>query len=174
MEPQFEIRSYSDRKALTEFYRKIAMPLGLPMTIIIGVCTIYLAGITALWWILDPAELPEILFMLFALIVVDAVGIFLPEWTVWNVMRQVKAQNGGVEPETVVTVGNTIEISAGITRSTIEFQRIIKVRRLKHSYVLLITKRSGILLRPGCFTKGTFEEFKQYLRRKRPDLVIPD
>ena len=173
MEPKFELRYYSDRKALTEFYRKIAIPFWLPMTIIIGVCVLYVAGVTALCCLLDPTELSEMLLPLFAMMVFGAVVFFLPEWTVWNVMRQVKEQSGGVEPEMVVTVGDTIEASAGITCSTIEFHRIIKVRRLKHSYVLMITRRSGILLRPDCFTKGSFEEFKQYLRQQCPNLFIP-
>ena len=174
MEPKFELRSYSDRKVLAEYSRKIGVPIWLPMTIITVAVSLYKAGVAAMWLTIDPTALSKVLPQLLLLIVANVVIIFFPYWGTMSTMHQLKAQNGGVEPETVATVGDTIEISSGITRHSIEFQQIIKVRRLKHSYVLLITKRSGVILRPDCFTKGTFEEFKQYLRQKRPDLVIPD
>ena len=174
MEPKFELRYHSTLSVLVEFYRKIGMPFWLPMMILSGAYFLYNAAASIMFWIFDALSFSEMILPVLPPAILFAVIAFLPQWAAWNVMRQTKAQNGGVEPETVVTVGNTIEISAGITRSTIDFHRIIKVRRLKYSYVLLITKRSGVLLRPDCFTKGTFEEFKQYLRQKRPDLVIPD
>jgi hypothetical protein len=57
---------------------------------------------------------------------------------------------------------------------TIEYRKIVRVVRLKHSYLLMTSRRTGVLLDPNGFTKGTFEEFKQFLRQKRPDLTIPE
>ena len=57
---------------------------------------------------------------------------------------------------------------------TVEYRKIVRVLRLKHSYVLMIGKRNGVMLDPKGFTKGAFEEFKHFLREKRPDLTIPE
>ena len=59
--------------------------------------------------------------------------------------------------------------------STYDYDQIEKIYSLKSSYTLIFAKNSGtlILSREG-FTKGTFSEFKQFLRYKRPDLKIPE
>ena len=57
---------------------------------------------------------------------------------------------------------------------TVEYRKICKVVRLKHSYVLMIGKRNGVMLDPNGFTKGNFEDFKRFLQEKRPDLTVPE
>ena len=57
---------------------------------------------------------------------------------------------------------------------TIEYRKILRVLRLKHSYMLMMGKRNGVMLDPNGFTKGTFEEFKQFLRDTYPNLQIPE
>ena len=57
---------------------------------------------------------------------------------------------------------------------TLDYETIVRVVRLKHSYVLMNSRRTGIMLDTSSFTKGTFEEFKQFIRTKRPDLKIPE
>lgn len=62
----------------------------------------------------------------------------------------------------------------GTIHITAEYCKIVRVVRLKHSYVLMMGKRNGLILDSNAFTKGTFEEFKQFIREKRPDLNIPE
>ena len=99
---------------------------------------------------------------------------FLPQFYAWSVMKNGKKQNDGVAPEVIITFGETIKLHEGMVDITVEYRKIQKVVRLKHSYMLMIGKRNGLMLNPDCFTKGTFEEFKKFLREKRPDLKIPE
>ena len=50
----------------------------------------------------------------------------------------------------------------------------VSVRPERYSYELIKSKNERIVVEPGSFTKGTFAEFKQFLRQKRPDLLIPE
>lgn len=73
-----------------------------------------------------------------------------------------------------VSFGDSIEINQGNIRVYWAYSEISQVRHLKYSYELMKNKRMGIMLDPDGFTKGTFKEFKQFLRGKRPDLKIPE
>ena len=59
--------------------------------------------------------------------------------------------------------------------STFDYAQIKKVYSLKSCYALVFAQNSAVIVlsRDG-FTKGTFSEFKQFLRTKRPDLKIPE
>ena len=61
-----------------------------------------------------------------------------------------------------------------MTHIAVEYRKIRRVVHLRHSYVLMIGRRNGVILDPNTFTKGTFAEFKQFFREKRPDLTIPE
>jgi transcriptional regulator with XRE-family HTH domain len=76
--------------------------------------------------------------------------------------------------ETVIAFGETIEIHEGMVHLTIEYRKSVREVRLKHSYMLMLGKHNGVLIDPNGFTKGSFEEFKGFLREKRPDLTIPE
>ena len=106
--------------------------------------------------------------------VVFASLYFLPDYYAWLTLRNTKKQNDGALPETVVVFGDTIEMFEGMVHLTIEYRKIEKVVRLNNSYVLMNGKRTGVILDPNGFTKGTFSEFKQFLHEKRPDLKIPE
>ena len=56
----------------------------------------------------------------------------------------------------------------------LDYAQIQRVLHLKYSYELIKRKNERIVVAPGSFTKGTFAEFKQFLRQKRPDLLIPE
>ena len=99
---------------------------------------------------------------------------FLPHIYAWSALRASKKQNDGIMPATIITFGDIIELREGMVHITVEYRKIVKVLRLKHSYMLMTGKRNGVMLDPNGFTQGTFEEFKQFLREKRPDLKIPE
>ena len=92
----------------------------------------------------------------------------------WNALRVSRRNNDGVMPETRITVGETIEMDEGIVHVSLEYRKLRRVMHLKHSYVLMLGRRNGLIIDPNGFTKGTFAEFKQFLREKRPDLDIPE
>lgn len=76
--------------------------------------------------------------------------------------------------ESVIRFGEKIVIAESQMELTLDYQTIVRVVRLKHSYVLMNSRRTGVMLDVNGFTKGTFEQFKQFLREKRPDLKIPE
>ena len=100
-------------------------------------------------------------------------GIFWPEIAGWFSLRRFRKDTDG-EGVYRVAFGDVIEVRQGQIRVTWEYSEITRVERLKYSYELIKNKRLTIMVVPACFTKGTFEEFKQFLREKRPDLYIPD
>ncbi|MBQ9761705.1 MAG: hypothetical protein IJV82_01350 [Oscillospiraceae bacterium] len=57
---------------------------------------------------------------------------------------------------------------------TIEYRKVIAVRRLRFSYALMTGKKTAVLIQENSFTKGTFEEFKAFLREKYPDMYVPE
>ena len=71
-----------------------------------------------------------------------------------------------------MTFGDTIEMHEGMVHLTIEYRKIVRTIRLKHSYMLMLGKRNGVMLEPNAFTKGSFEEFKQFLRTKCPGILV--
>ena len=169
MEQQFELRYYANKKMLAEFARKYSV--GPRWPVVIGFAVIY--AYLLIFCVLGQ-QLWEMLAFVIAIGIVMFLIAFMPQWYTWLTLRNVKKQNDGVQPETIVTFGDIIEMHEGMVHLTIEYRKIKKVIRLKYSYMLMLGKRNGVMLAPDSFTKGTFEEFKQFLREKRPDLVIPE
>ena len=169
MEPIFENRYYNSQAMLTEFFRKYSLGPRPPMVAAMAVIfACFIIG-SCVYRIL-PEMLPMLLFMgvIFTLL------FFLPDWFAWNTLRNTKKQYDGLLPETTVTFGDVIEVREGMVQYTIEYRRIVRAVHLKHSYVLMIGKRNGILLDLKGFSKGTFEECKQFLREKRPDISFSE
>ena len=73
-----------------------------------------------------------------------------------------------------IAFGEQIEVTQGTIKATWEYSDICEVYHLKHSYELVKSKRLGLIVDPNGFTKGSFDEFKQFLREKRPDLTVPE
>ena len=170
MEPRFEIRFRTSRKMITEFGRKYAT--GPKWAYLITFWTIYVL-LLLIPLLAGRLEQTQAILIITLGIVMLYVGL-LPQIYAWSSCRASKMQNDGIQPETVITLGDTIELHEGMIHITVEYRKIVKVVRLKHSYLLMLGKRNGVMLDPNSFTKGTFEEFKQFLREVRPDLVIPE
>ena len=169
MEPQFEIRYKISTDALREFHRKFGSGPRYPTVILMAVVFLVLTLYSAYAGILADV-LPALAgYGVFSLVI-----FFLPWYIAWNVQRSSRRNNDGVMPETRITVGETIEMDEGMIRISLEYRKLHRVVHLKHSYVLMLSRRSGIMIDPNGFTKGTFAEFRQFLREKRPDLEIPE
>ena len=167
MDPLFENRYCSNYRMFTEFARKYAV--GPRWPILIASWVLYLFSLTVLIWAGGIGEIGY--FLLFLGVFLFLLG-FMPQWYSWQTMKNTKKQNDGVIPETVITFGDSIELHEGMVNITVEYRKIVRTVRLKHSYLLMIGKRNGVMLDPDGFTKGSFEDFKQFLREKRPDLKV--
>lgn len=170
MEPRFEIRYTANQKILREFYRKIGIGPRYPTVIAVLVGSagliFYSASQGILAEVADTFTLCGLVFLLL---------FFLPWYISWNALRTSKRNNDGVIPETRITVNeDRIDVDEGWVHFTLEYRKFRRVVHLKHSYVLMMGRRSGLMIDPDGFTKGTFAEFKQFLREKRPDLNIPE
>ena len=167
MEPMYEVRYYDNYKMIAEFARKHL--LGPRMPALIGYWVFY--GVLMVISIQSGAFY-DLKYMLFAFGIFMLVVSFLPHWYTYSIMRGSKKQNDGILPETVVTFGDAIEMHEGMVHLTIEYRKIVRTIRLKHSYMLMLGKRNGIMLDPNGFTKGSFAEFKQFLQEKCPGLTV--
>ena len=171
MEPLFENRYYASKKMMTEFGRKYAVGPTRPRMALAWILFI-LVGIPVL---VSPESFTPLLRAVLCILgPILLLSMFLPHLYAHAAIRHVKQQNDGIQPEAIITFGDTIELHEGIIHITVEYRKIIKVVHLKHSYLLMIGKRNGVMLDPNAFTKGTFSEFKKFLREMRPDLNIPE
>ena len=169
MEQLFENRYFAKHRMFSEFARKYSLgPRPAAVCIVIAIYTYFIVKSWLGGILLE--MLPTLLFMG----VVFGSLYFLPDYYSWLTLRNTKKQNDGELPETKIVFGDTIEMFEGMVHLTIEYRKIEKVVRLRNSYVLMNGKRTGILIDPDGFTMGTFEEFKQFLRTKRPDLKVPE
>lgn len=168
MEPVFENRYFDNHHMLAEFGRKYLLGPRMPVAIVTGLLYLFLL-IPAI----HTGTFREDRFFFLAIGAVLLVSFFIPHFYARAALRGAKKNNDGVLPETVITFGEAIELREGPVCITIEYHKIVKAVRLKHSYVLMTSRRSGVLLRPECFTKGSFEELLVFLREKRPDLEFP-
>ena len=171
MDILFENRYYSTKKMMAEFGRKYAVGPTWPK--LIGFWVMYVVVVIPMLVASDAFDGTSRILMSILGITMLAVS-FLPQLYAWSAVTSAKKQNDGVAPEVIITFGETIKLHEGMVDITVEYRKIQKVVRLKHSYMLMIGKRNGLMLDPEGFTKGTFEEFKQFLRDKRPDLKIPE
>ena len=142
---------------LAEFFRKYTVGPR-PVTTLITVAVFLFFVIRSFLWGILWEMLPTLLFIA----VIFSSLQFLPNLYAWSSRRQGKKQNDGILPGTRITFGDTIEMYEGMIHITVEYRKILRVVRLKHSYVLMIGKRNGVMLDPNGFTKGTFSEFKQF------------
>ena len=170
MESQFEIRYTVSKNMLREFYRKFGSGPRYPTVVMMAVV---FTGLTL--YSVCAGVLTDVLPVLVGCGVVFLAIFFLPWYIAWNTMRASKRSNDGVMPETKVTVGeDSVDMDEGFVHLSLEYRKFCRVVHLKHSYVLMMGRRNGLMIDPDGFTKGTFAEFKQHLRSTRPDLTIPD
>ena len=77
-------------------------------------------------------------------------------------------------PSHCVRFGDKIIIESPDQTRILEYRKIQRVVATKNAYIIYDTKPGVVFLDPNGFTKGNFEEFKLFLKSKRPDLDIPE
>ena len=169
MEPVFEIRFVPTHKMISENMRKYGIGPRIPTVIICAI--VFVAMIGYLCWVGLWERMRTFVIVLLAL---EIAVFFIPDILTWARGKMIKKQNGGKLLEAVITVAHTIEYREGPWDMHFEYADLTGVLHLKHSYKLRFVGRKSLLLDPDGFTKGTFSEFKQFLREKRPDLNIPE
>ena len=167
MEPLFEVRYYDNHKMIAEFARKYSIGPRMPVLVVFWVFFAVLLAVS-----IQNGTIYDQKYMLFVFGVCMFAVSFLPQLYAYGVIQGSKKQNDDILPETVVTFGDTIEMHEGMVHLTIEYRKIVRTIRLKHSYMLMLGKRNGVMLEPNAFTKGSFEEFKQFLRTKCPGILV--
>ena len=57
-------------------------------------------------------------------------------------------------------------LTEGVTCLATDYAQIGEIRMLKHSCVLMTSKRTGIMFKPDSFTVGTYEDCLAFLKEK--------
>ncbi len=99
--------------------------------------------------------------------------IFAPEIYAWRAVCRYRKDTADCGPYRY-TFGDNIVNYQKNKQVIVEYSAITKVEHLKYTYELVLDKNSVVAIDPNRFTKGTFDEFVQFLRTKRPDLQIPE
>ena len=167
MEPLFEIRFAPTHNMLAENIRKYGVGPRIPTVIF---CTLAIAAMIG--YVVAVGLWERMQTFVIILITAEMLLFFLPHILAGFLCWSGRIGNGGKVPQAVITVADTIIYQSGSINMCFEYKDLTGTVRLKHSYKLRFTNRRGLLLCPDGFTKGTLEEFKQFLREKRPDLHI--
>ena len=81
---------------------------------------------------------------------------------------------GSQSAELTYRFGDTIQVICDGKTMELSYKQITMVDVFADHVVLGIQKNMMLFVAIDGFTKGTFSEFKQFLRTKRPDLKIPE
>lgn len=81
---------------------------------------------------------------------------------------------GSQSAELTCHFGDTIQVICDDKTMELPYRKITMVDIYADHMVLGIQKNMMLFVAIDGFTKGTFSEFKQFLRTKRPDLKIPE
>ena len=119
-----------------------------------------------IWWKIRK------LFVITAMI--EGIIFFLPHIVTTIGILVAKKRNGGKLPESVITVSDRIIYKTDIGECVYELCDLTETVRMKYSYKCRFTNRRSLLVDTNGFTKGTFEEFKEFLRKNCINAVISD
>ena len=170
MEVLLENTYICDKKMMREFYRKYSV--GPTPIISIVTAVLMLIELPAL---VVGIMLRRDVWMLAVMYLVFIVIQFFPRLFTWANLRNAKKQNDGVMPETrVVFTEENIQMFEGMVHLTVEYRKITKAIRLKHSYALMTGKRTAVLIKPDGFTQGSLEELRRFLGEKCPGIQIAE
>lgn len=99
-------------------------------------------------------------------------GVFWPNLAAKSMIYRYRKEYGTDRYR--ISFGEGIEVQAGSIRIVWNYEDITSVVHWKYTYELQRSRTLAVRVCPECFVKGNFEEFKAFLRKKRPDLTIPE
>lgn len=106
------------------------------------------------------------------LIIIISTTLLSPYLTIKQIKDNDRQIHGGQKMLTKTQFGKVIQITEGTFSLTVNYTQIIEIYELKSVYVMMFGKRNGIVIAPDAFTKGDFESFKVFIRKKCKNAVI--
>ena len=171
MEYLFENVNTYTRTQMEEYWEYTDKPYLVRSLVFLGIALAVILGICVWMW----PWIDTLIIVVLVLMVVSIVRrLNQGKKQGQTAYEQLLSYYDDVMPAVTVRFGETIFVQGKDTTRVIEYRKIKEVVALKHSYAIYDKKPGVILLDRNGFTKGTFEEFKQFLRAKRPDLTIPE
>ncbi len=168
MEPIFECEFVPTVPMLANRIRRIR-PINVILMLVLGFVCALVTIPRAVEYRFDGLWLPLFLFgcayFMFS--------IFWPEINAWRTVRQYQ-KNYMVSGPYRYTFGDHIVCYQKKMQVSVDYSAITKVVPTQYAYELFMYSNWVIVVEPDRFTKGTFDEFVQFLRAKRPDLQIPE
>lgn len=157
----FENKYYSNDEMLSEYINKVILKAFKIKGLLVGAGAIILLAISLMqndkvWVGISGTCLFIVVFVL----------LLTPSMTLKQLKESDKKIHRSKKPQTKVQFGDKIYLSEGSFSLEIEYDQIINKYDLEHSYALMFGKKNGILLEPSSFVRGTFEDFKDFIKEK--------
>ena len=154
----FENRYHTDDKMLSEYVHKVLCKRIYFMGAVFTPIALIMTGITMV-------KKDYIFNAVFGvcLFIITFTILITPPLTIRQLIENNKRLLNGKDYEAIIQFGDNIKINQGTFSLTIEYNQILKIHELKHSYVLMFAKSSGIILDPAGFTIGDFSTFKEFI-----------
>lgn len=161
MNIQFENRYYSDDSMLSEYVHKVLCKRIYLMGAVFAPIAFIMTGIMLMKqdYILTAVFGVCLFIFIFTILIT-------PPLTIRQLGESNKRMHNGKNHEAVIQFGENISISQGTFSLTIEYDQILRIYELKHSFVLMFAKSSGIIIDPNGFTIGDFNAFKEFIRTR--------
>lgn len=169
----FENVFTEDENTLTEIGKTHRGSFRQIFLVILILLTLYFAQ-AAVASILMWQDYTYLLFVLVYLLL-DLYYLFAPRINARIYMkRSLKFHDGMIPEHRISCTGKELCATFGKQQVLIPYDKLDKAAVTKHCIVLTAKKYARITLRKDSFTKGTYEEFTQFLRAKCPALKIPN
>ena len=164
MDILFENRYYSDKKILLEYVKDIHCKY--PR--IIGFLFILVAIFYTYLILFKMRSLRFVMAVLTILIFIISLRlIFYHLVYLKNMKKSSLNLHNGQTPESILQfTDNNIALKEGKVSMEFEYNQIKKIKEYKLTYILMIGKKQGLILKKDSFTIGTFEEFKKFINEK--------
>ena len=162
MDIKFENRYFNTEEMLREYVNVV-----LCRKIKIFGILIFIVGIIMMTYSLSDKNYIISSFIGISAVISIIISILTPSLTIKEIKENKNGINGFSKDETVVQFGDKIKFNEGAFSITIEYCQIKNIYDLKYTYILMLDKNNEIILSPTGFTKGTFEEFKDFINLMR-------
>ncbi|WP_338947225.1 YcxB family protein [Fusobacterium canifelinum] len=159
MDIEFENKFYTNDKMLKEYVNKVLSR---------NVRRIFLVYILIFLFIVKNGILKGDSSTIFRLIVCTIFLLFLNFLSQKYLFRLLKKTAKSIHNDqsypTLVQFGNNIFMQEGKFSMELDYSKIVKIYYLKYSYILMFTNSNGIMVKYDSFTKGNFEDFKEFIK----------
>ena len=169
MDIQFENKYYADDKMLKEYVNKV---LSRNIRRIFLVYILIFLSIL-INWILR-GNLSEIYWMIICIVILLLFNFYNQKYLFRLLKKTDRSIHNDQSYPTLVQFGNNIFMQEGKFSMELDYSKIVKIYYLKYSYVLMFTNSNGIMVKYDSFTKGNFEDFKEFIKEncKKAKIIV--